>query len=91
MRELGFGDVAVNKNMKYLVKTFYTILLFCEHYKKKNDQYKRDIFDQFLKQNIDQKITNNDNLIEYFHNFQSFCFDLRSDSVLKGELKFKFN
>ena len=27
MRENGFGDVTVNKNMKFLVKTFYNILL----------------------------------------------------------------
>ena len=25
MRELGHGDVSVNKNMKYLVKTFYNV------------------------------------------------------------------
>ena len=28
MRELGYGDVTVNKNMKFLVKSFYSILLF---------------------------------------------------------------
>ena len=27
MREIGYGDVLVNKNMKFLVKTFYSILL----------------------------------------------------------------
>ena len=26
MRELGHGDVAVNKNMKFLVKVFYNVL-----------------------------------------------------------------
>ena len=34
MREIGHGDVAVNKNMKILIKTFYNILveiLFVEH------------------------------------------------------------
>ena len=34
MRELGFGDTIVNKNMKFLVKSFYSILLKCENYKK---------------------------------------------------------
>ena len=28
MRELGHGDITVNKNMKFLVKAFYDILLF---------------------------------------------------------------
>ena len=35
MREIGYGDVVVNKNMKFLVKAFYNILLNCENYKKK--------------------------------------------------------
>ena len=29
MREIGYGDVSVNKNMKFLVKEFYNILLYC--------------------------------------------------------------
>ena len=28
MREEGYGDVSVNKNMKFLVKNFYDILLY---------------------------------------------------------------
>ena len=35
MREIGYGDIAVNKNMKMLVKDFYNILFFCEKYKDK--------------------------------------------------------
>ena len=30
MREIGFGDTTINKNMKFLVKTFYNILFNCE-------------------------------------------------------------
>ena len=91
MRELGHGDTTVNKNMKFLVKAFYDILLFCQDYRKKNKEYKGTFFSQYLKNNTDKKIINNDNLIKYFNAFQTFCFDLSSDSVLKGELKFKFN
>ena len=36
MREIGYGDVTINKNMKLLVKIFYNILLYCENYKQKN-------------------------------------------------------
>jgi len=32
----------------------------------------------------------NDMLVEYFDKFQSFCFYLSLDSVLKGELNFKY-
>ena len=91
MRELGYGDVSVNKNMKLLVKIFYSILYFCQNYPKKDNESKNEFFKQYLQCNIDVNLRNNVNLIEYFDNFQSFCFDLSSDSVLKGELKFKFN
>jgi cytochrome b pre-mRNA-processing protein 3 len=91
MRELGHGDITVNKNMKFLVKVFYDILLFCQDYQKKGKEYKRTFFCQYLKSNTNKKIIINDNLIKYFYAFQTFCFDLSSDSVLKGELKFKFD
>ena len=91
MRELGHGDTTVNKNMKFLVKTFYNILLFCKDYKVKKIEEKKTFFKHYLKVNIDKKVINNDNIISYFHAFETFCFDLTSDSVLKGELKFKFN
>ena len=91
MRELGFGDVTVNKNMKYLVKSFYNILLFSQEYCNKKIEYKRGFFDKCLKYNTREVKVNSDILIKYFDDFQTFCFDLGSDSVLKGELKFKFN
>ena len=38
MRELGFGDVTVNKYMKFLVKSFYNILFFSEKFNEKNKE-----------------------------------------------------
>ena len=32
MREIGYGDTVTNKNMKFLIKTFYNILLSCENF-----------------------------------------------------------
>ena len=91
MRELGYGDVTVNKNMKFLVKSFYNILFFCEKFDQKKKEYKRTFFKESLECNNNKKTPNYDNLIDYFQDFQTFCFDLSSDSVLKGELRFKFN
>ena len=91
MRELGYGDVTVNKNMKFLVKSFYNTLFFCEKFNEKKKEYKRTFFNECFKCNINKKTPNYDNLIDYFHDFQTFCFDLSSDSVLKGEFNFKFN
>jgi len=91
MRELGFGDATVNKKMKFLVKSFYSILLFCEDYSKKSREYKISFFNQYLKSNLIENTDNNKILISYFSDFKTFCFDLSLNSVLKGDLIFKFN
>ena len=90
MREIGFGDVTINKNMKFLVKTFYNILINCEDYKLINEDKKCDFLNKYLSLKDASKITNNHEIIEYFNKYEAFCFDLRPDSVLKGELKFKY-
>ena len=90
MREIGYSDMMINKNMKFLVKIFYNILLNCENYKKKNVKNKNLFFLKYLSQNENKKSTVNIELIEYFDKYQSFCFDLESDSVLKGDLNFNY-
>ena len=90
MREIGYGDTVINKNMKFLVKNFYNILLNCENYKNKNIKSKKLFLLKFLTQIESQKSTDNIGLVEYFDKYQAFCFDLRSDSVLKGDLNFNY-
>ena len=90
MREIGFGDTTINKNMRYLVKVFYNILLNCENYKKMILIDKNKFFIKYIKQNNIINTANNKDLIEYFDQFEAFCFDLPSDSVLSGELNFKY-
>ena len=90
MRELGYGDVTVNKNMKFLVKSFYNILLNCENYINKNDQSKNSFFLKYLEIKKLNNSDNNNDLIDYFNKFYSFCFDLPQDSVLKGEFNFNY-
>ena len=91
MREIGHGDVLVNKNMKFLVKSFYNVLLYCENYNVRSLQSKNIFFTKYLELNIKQKMANNNPLIEYFNKFKAFCFDLSPDSVLKGDLNFNCN
>ena len=90
IREIGFGDVTINKNMRYLVKTFYNILFSCEKYKKMSVDDKNNFFNKYLKLNNVKNSSNNEGLIDYFNKYEAFCFDLTSDSVLKGELKFNY-
>ncbi len=88
MREIGYGDVVVNKNMKSLIKDFYNILLYCEKYNKKNFISKKNFLHKYLVVNDTKKHSINDFLIDYFNKYEAFCFDLTPDSVLSGELNF---
>ena len=90
MREIGFGDTTINKNMKFLVKTFYNILFNCEKYKEMSSDEKIVFFNKYLELNNVNNTTINEDIIEYFDKYEAFCFDLNPNSVLKGELKFNY-
>ena len=90
MRELGFSDTTINKNMKFLIKTFYNILLYCEKYKIKGMDDKCIFFNKYLELDKTKNTFNNEDLIEYFDKYEAFCFDLNTNSVLKGELNFNY-
>ena len=90
MRELGWGDVTVNKKMKYLIKIFYNILLNCEKYHEKNISTKDTFLRKYLTLNNKQKHANQHKLMVYFDKYLSFCIDLTQDNVLKGDLNFEF-
>ena len=90
MREMGYGDVKVNQNMKFLIKTFYNMLLNCEKYNKKKEGDKLKFLLEYLSIKNETKAQNNTNLVDYFNKYQAFCFDLCLDSVLKGDLNFTY-
>jgi len=90
MREIGFGDMTVSKNMKFLIKNFYNILLKSEKYKEMSLKDKNKFFEKYLKGNNIKNNTNSLEIIDYFNKYETFCFDLSSDSVLKGELNFNY-
>ena len=90
MREIGYGDVSVNKNMKFLTKTFYSIILYCEKYDHKSIDSKKIFFNKHLDIDNDVKNASNNALIDYFNKYHSFCLDLTMDKVLMGELNFNY-
>jgi len=90
MREIGHGDTIVNKNMKFLLKNFYNILLNCKDFDKKTLSEKNAFLIKYLALNNIKKNQYNNRLVEYFNKYQSFCFYLTPDSVLKGNLNFNY-
>ena len=90
IREIGYGDVTVNKKMKILVRTFYNILFNCEKYRNKKFIGKKLFLLNYLSKN-DEKSTDKDHdLVKYFNKYEAFCLDLSQDSVLSGDLNFNY-
>ncbi len=87
LREMGFGDVSVNKKMKDLNKIFYDILIKIRN-NSSNFQINKNLSIKYFKnlQNCDE---NWDNFNKYFTNFYSFCFELDSNSVIQNAKNFK--
>ena len=88
IRELGHGDVTVNKKMKTLNRIFYDILLKINS--SKLDVFKADA--KILKTYFEVTNANSsiliDNLTVYFNIFYNFCFELETDNMLKGQINF---
>ena len=88
LRELGFGDVTVNKKMKDLNKILYDILLKIEL--KKNHKFlmnKKMILTYFKEFEVDNK--NYAEFEAYFLNFYNFCFEIPLDNMLRETINFK--
>ena len=90
MREIGYGDTVINKNMKFLVKNFYNILLNCENFSNRDLKSKKMFFSTYLQHNNIKREAYNASLIRYFDKYQAFCLDLSLDSVLKCDLNFRY-
>ena len=90
LREMGFGDVSVNKKMKDFNKLLYDILL------KLN---KKDVIGTFkINEKLimvyfkDLKDTKNTKYIDferYFMNFYNFCFEIPVDNMIIESINFK--
>lgn len=88
LREMGFGDVSVNKKMKDLNKIFYDILI-----KISNNLSNFDINDKLIYKYFD-KLENNGNKKQefsaYLIKFYNYCFELNSDNMIQDLQQFKY-
>ena len=88
LRELGFGDIAVNKKMKSLNNILYDILIKINKSKttfKINKNLTIKYFTEFDDENLDKY----ELFHGYFENFYNFCFDINPQNMIKDALKFK--
>ena len=88
LRELGLGDVAVNKKMKNLNKIFYDILLKIN---KSDDKLiiNKNLIIKYFPQLDDSSSKKYQLFNQYFINFYDFCFELHPETMIKDALKFE--
>ena len=89
LREMGFGDVSVNKKMKELNKVLYDILLKIE--KKDYQDFKIDdkLIIKYFPKFDDEKGAVFDDFKKYFLKFYNFCFELPLNNMVRDAIKFK--
>jgi len=91
IREMGYGDVAVNKKMKDFNKLLYDILLKIENNKNNffsiNDDLVFKYFPDFVGSNKDKY----EKFKDYIINFYDFCFELPLDNVVREVINFKYS
>ena len=88
-RELGYGDITVNKKMKDLIKLFYEILIQCNNWKKLQINNKNNLLLNFFSNNYKNKILTYE-LTNYFDKFVFFIEDISLNSITKGVFNFDY-
>ena len=89
LRELGFGDVSVNKKMKDLNKILYDMLLKLKDNKKNAFELNKSLVVKYFDIFNNDKTTKYQEFSQYFVKFYNFCFELPHNSMLKRAINFK--
>tara|TARA_B100000945_G_C20221186_1_gene520676 strand:+ start:198 stop:698 length:501 start_codon:yes stop_codon:yes gene_type:complete len=89
IRELGEGDVAVNKKMKKLTQIFYDILIKLDTRKTALVDNESSLLKKYFKDQ-NSELLNIEELKDYFTKFQDFCFALDVKNMLNGSFNFKY-
>ena len=85
IREMGYGDVSINKKMKSYLNTFYSILDKIDNWEMLSSVNKGVIISNFLNINA-----NTSNLTNYFDKYLLSLSNNTLNSFTKGVIKLKF-
>jgi len=91
LRELGFGDVTVNKKMKEFNKILYDILLKIDKNKDSKDSFElsQNTITAYFENLKGNKNDEYSQLKAYFSNFYNFCFELPLNNMIRELKNFK--
>ena len=85
IREIGYGDVSVNKKMKEFINLLYLILEKIELWEKINTVSKLQLIEDYL--NINK---NSEYFLDYFEKYRIFLTKSTLNNFTKDILNFKF-
>ena len=91
LREMGFGDVTVNKKMKDLNKILYDILLKINQADAVKFKINYNLIFKYFRDLNNPKSEEFQEFENYFTNFYNFCFELPQDNMIRETIKFRGN
>ena len=85
LREIGYGDTAINKRMKTYVNFFYSILNKIDDWENLDREGQKQIFKFYLNIKNESFV-----LTEYFEKYRNYLKKSTFNSLLKGVIKPNF-
>ena len=85
IREIGYGDVSVNKKMKEYVNLFYSILEKIENWDSFENSRKIALIANFININEDDEL-----IVNYFDKYQEFLLNNSFKIFIKEIIEIKF-
>ena len=82
IREIGYGDMSINKKMKSYINIFHTLLKKIDTWEKIDDKKRDDLLRSFLNYNKDMR-----NLSKYFEKYRLFLLKSSLNLFIKGVIK----
>jgi cytochrome b pre-mRNA-processing protein 3 len=85
IREIGYGDVSVNKKMKEYVNLFYSIIEQIDLWNSSDNKYKTELMKNYLY--IEKNLNYH---VDYFEKYRSFLKKNALNNFTKDIINFKF-
>ena len=89
LRELGHGDVSVNKKMKDLNKQLYDILLKIDENNNESLKINKKLIFKYFNHLENEKGVKYNDFERYFLNFYKVCFELPLKNMIREAINFK--
>ena len=89
LRELGFGDISVNKKMKDLNKILYDILLKSNNSENDSFNINKNLILKYFNQLNDDEFQKYVVFERYLNDFYKFCFELPLENMIREAINFK--